>query len=130
MLKKRILSTIIIAVWFVFLFLLSGPIREDISHTYHHILGSNEHLNTFTKSYSLQILGPGDYLSSDKGFVFYLFWGLIWIIPFAILFFTWQIKDPLHLLEFLFYSWLLYLVISVLLFLLAIFNLALPFLLL
>ena len=128
MLGRRLVSTAIVAIWLVLLFFLSIPIREQFSHTYHHFLTSPEHLNVITKDYSLQILGSGDYLKSDHGFLFYIFWGIIWLVPFAILFFTWRIKEPSHLLEFLFYSWLSYFLAMSFLFLLAIFGLILPFL--
>ena len=128
MLGRRLVSTAIIAVWLVFLFFLSIPIREEIAHTYHHFLSSPEHLNNITKDYALQVIGSGDYLNTDNSILFYLFWGFIWLVPFAFLLFTWRIKDPSHLLEFLFYSWLAYLFIISLLFLLAIFGLILPFL--
>ena len=128
MLGRRLVSTAIIAIWLVLLFFLSIPIREQIAHTYHHILTSPEYLNVITKDYSLQILGSGDYLKPDHGFLFYIFWGFIWFVPFAILFFTWRIKEPSHLLEFFFYSWLSYFLAMSLLFLLAIYGLVLPFL--
>ena len=128
MLGRRLVSTAIIAMWFVLLFFLSIPIREQVAHTYHHFLSSPEHLNVITKDYSLQILGSGDYLEPDHDFLFYIFWGFIWLVPFAILFFTWRIKESSHLLEFLFYSWFAYFLIVSFLFLLAIFGLILPFL--
>jgi hypothetical protein len=128
MLGRRLVSTITIVLWLVFLFFLSIPIREQIAHTYHHLLPSPEHLHVITKDYSLAILGSGDYLNPDHGFLFYIFWGGIWLVPLAMLFFTWRIKEPSDLLEFLFYSWLSYLFVTSFLFLLAIFGLILPFL--
>ncbi len=128
MLGRRLVATAIIAIWIVLLFFLSVPIREEIAHTYHHFLNSSEDLNILTKDYSLQILGSGDYLNSDNSFLFYFFWGFIWLIPFVMLIFTWRIKEPSFLLEFLFYSWLSYLFITSFLFLLAIYGLILPLL--
>ena len=129
MLRRKILSTIIIAVWVVILFFLFIPIREEISHTYHHLVGASGELPLLTRAYSLEILGPGDYLDSEYSFVFFLFWGFLWLVPFTMLFFTWRSKDSAALLEYLFYSWLLYLLITFLLIIFALFGMIMPFLL-
>ena len=133
MLNRRSFSTIIIAIWLILLFFLSVPIREDISHTYHIIIassgiGSPENLPALTREYSLRILGSGNHLASNTNIFFYLFWGFIWVVPLIILFFTWRIKESLRLIEFLLYSWLSYLFLMALLFILAMYGLIMPFL--
>jgi hypothetical protein len=128
MIGRRLMSTGIVTLWLIFLFLLSIPIREDISHFYHYLIGSTTELPALTKAYSMRILGAGNYLASNKDGFFYLFWGFIWAVPLIILFFSWRLKEPSHLTEFLLYSWLTYLLLSVFLFFMAIYGLLLPFL--
>jgi hypothetical protein len=128
MLGRRLISTGIIVLWLVFLFLLSTPIREDISHSYRHLVGSSAELPSLTKAYSLRILGAGNYLSSNKDRFFYLFWAVIWAVPLVILFFTWRIEEALQLNEFLMYSWLIYISLFVFLFVIALYGLLMPFL--
>ena len=133
MMNRRLVSTIIITLWLIFLFFLSVPIREEISCTYHTIIASSKFnslgsLPTLTKEYTLRILGSGNLLVSNTDIFFYLFWGFIWVVPFIMLFFTWRIKEPIRLMEFLLYSWLGYLFLMAFLFILAIFGLIGPFL--
>lgn len=128
MLGRRLASTFAVVIWLIFLFFLSIPIREDIAHTYYHHLPSTEYLSVLTTQFALPILGSNEVLNPEHSIRFYLFWGLIWVVPLTILVFSWRIKEPLILLEFLFYAWLSYLPAICVLFLLAAFGLVLPFL--
>ncbi len=128
MLRRRLISTAIITLWLVFLFLLSIPVREDISHSYHQFIGSEGDLPALTKEYSLRILGTGNYLSSNKDHLFYLFWGILWAVPLLILIYSWIIKEQVRLAEFLLYSWLTYLLLFVFLMVMALYGLLVPFL--
>jgi hypothetical protein len=109
MLGRRLISTAIVTLWLVFLFMLSIPVRENVAHSYHQFIGSGGGLPALTKEYSLRILGTGDYLSANKDVFFYLFWGILWAVPLLILIYSWIIQEPVHLTEFLLYSWLTYL---------------------
>ena len=128
MLRRRLISTAIVTLWLVFLFLLSIPVREDISHSYHQLIGSGGDLPALTKEYSLRILGTGNYLSSNKHVFFYLFWGILWAVPLLVLIYSWIIKEQVHLTEFLLYSWLTYLLLFVFLLVMALYGLLMPFL--
>ena len=128
MLTRRLISTAIVALWLVFLFLLSIPVREDISHSYRHLIGSSQQLPTLTKSYSLRILSSGDRLSTNRDGFFYLFWGVVWAVPVVILLFTWRTKEAKQLNEFLLYSWLFYISLCAFLFMIALYGLLVPFL--
>ena len=128
MIGKRLISTAIVTVWLIFVFLLSIPIREDIAHFYHHLIGSATELPTLTKAYSLRVLGTGNYLAYNKDFFFYLFWGFTWAVPLVMLFFSWRLKKPSQLTEFLFYSWISYLLLVASLLFIALYGLLMPFL--
>lgn len=127
MLVRRLISTGMVALWLVFLFLLSVPFREEFSHFYHHLIPSSMELPLLTKAYSLRILGTGNYLSANTDRFFYLFWGVVWAPPFAILYFTWKAREPALLTEFLLYSWMTYLLLCNFLLFIALYGLFLPF---
>ena len=127
MLGRRLISTAIVTLWLVFLLLLSVPIREDVAHSYHQLIGSAGELPSLTREYSLRILGMGNYLSANKDGFFYLFWGILWVVPLLILFFSWTIKEPVRLSEFLLYTWIAYLLLSVFLLVMALYGLLMPF---
>lgn len=130
MLTRRLVATAIVAIWLVLVYLVFLPIREDLSHTYHHIIDATTELPALTKDYSLRILGTGDYLSegNERDWLFYLFWGFVGAFPVFILLGSWMIKTPLHLLEFLLYSWAFYFTAVASLFTIALYGLILPFL--
>lgn len=125
---RKVIASGFIAVWMVFLFFFSVPIREDVSRLAHHFIDSSAELPLLTRNFSMRILGAGDSFSSSGDSLFYFFWGVLWVVPLGVLFFVWRIKSPLKLMEFLFYSWMSYLLICILLFSLVLYGLFLPFL--
>jgi len=128
MLLRRWISTAIIAIWLVFLFFLYVPIREDVARLAADLIDSSVELPLLTRDFTLRILGSGNDFSPHENSLFYLFWGVLWAIPLGMLFFVWRIKTQLKLMEFLLLSWLSYLFLCTLLFILALYGLILPFL--
>ncbi len=128
MLARRVISSGIIALWLIFLFFVSVPIREEIAHHYYHQIDISAELPLLTKCFSLRILGTGDYLSSNGDVFFYLFWCAVWAVPVMILCCVWRIKEPLLLTEFLLYSWISYLFFCIFSFSIALYGLFMPFL--
>jgi hypothetical protein len=126
-LRKSLLTGIVIA-WFVFLYLVAFVFREIFSHTYYHLIKDmGNTLPLLTKKIAIPILGA-DALNAENEWLFYIFWGIIWIVPVIILSTLLRIPDRIKLMEFWVYSWSIYMVFFFLSTSLVICGLLLPFL--
>jgi hypothetical protein len=107
---KRLFLIGIVVLWLCFLTLCFLVLREDCAHTYYHLISeSGDNLPLLTVKVSLPILGP-DRLDQSYEWIFYFFWGYLFLFPVVVAVFVWRIKDAFRMVEFWVYAMSLYLV--------------------
>jgi hypothetical protein len=130
---RRAVLTFALLLWCGGLWFLSVPLRQDISHTYHHwlgeLIGGNAHgtLPSLTLRVSMPILGNDRGLETGQSPLFYVFWSLMWLGPLLLGAAVWAIRSPGRLLEAWVYSASIYAMMVITAAIVVIAGLWLPF---
>ena len=98
--SKKVFAGAAIALWLVVLAFVSGPMRWEFQHTYAHWIGDldGNTLPTLTGTVSLPILGIGE-PGLGRLLVRCVFWGVVWLVPCAIIFVVCRAKTRQNLVE-------------------------------
>jgi len=127
MLWRKILLTVSVMLWYLFLLFLFEFLRVEYSHTYADLIqGLEGSLPLLTTAVALPILG-GETPARGNSWLFYAFWGVLFAAPAIVLFLIWRARDRLALAEVWLYPASIYLVFFVLSFALIATGLWLPF---
>jgi hypothetical protein len=124
---RKLLATAALAVWTVCVYLLTGPIRWELAHTYHHLIEHTDYqLPAPTRTIALPVLelgpdGVGVWL------VRWVFLGLAWLGPPLLLVAVWRASSEHEVTERLVYGGALYVAVFALLTILFALGLWLPF---
>jgi len=111
MIARKLLLTFVLLLWCGCLWVVSVPVRQAFSHTYHHWLAdigggsSRMQLPALTAYVAVPIIGDELHLrTGPRSPLFYIYWSLLWVGPVVVGVAVWIICEPQRLAEFWIYS--------------------------